>query len=208
MNILIRGDLFFTVNVVMNKIQKTLAAAAVAGVLFGGYAHAQLLSKVDRMETQRNNDIVMINSLTEKNESLISENNVLKQDLQAVQEEKLTLEEEIERRSRQPVSRGNGRSIDVEVTAYTLGGNTATGFNLSGRSREDAMVIAVDPNVIPLGTQVYIEFDDTWSHYNGVYTASDTGGAINGHVIDIFVGHGNDGEAMQFGRRTATVNFI
>jgi 3D (Asp-Asp-Asp) domain-containing protein len=106
------------------------------------------------------------------------------------------------------VSRGTGRSIDVEATAYTLGGNTAMGFDLTGLSREDAMVIAVDPDVIPLGSQVYITFDDAWSEYNGVYTASDTGGAINGNIVDVFVGHGNDSEAMSFGRRSATIEFL
>ena len=110
-------------------------------------------------------------------------------------------------RGRMATSRGEGRYIEVECTAYTLGGNTATGFPLYGLSREEAMVIAVDPDIIPLGSQVYIEFDNDWSHYNGVYTASDTGGAIDGHIIDVFVGHGNDDEAMSFGRRSAIVKF-
>ena len=79
---------------------------------------------------------------------------------------------------------------------------------MTGLSREDAMVIAVDPDVIPLGSQVYITFDDAWSEYNGVYTASDTGGAINGNIVDVFVGHGNDSEAMSFGRRSATIEFL
>lgn len=194
----------------MNKIQKTLIAVVAVGALYGGYAHFQLLQKVDQMEIQRMNDATLINSLVEKNDSLLNENDALKENLQVIQDEKTNLEAEFEqaKRSHPTVSRGSGRSIDVEVTAYTDGGNTATGFNLSGCSREDAMVIAVDPNVIPLGTQVYVEFEGAWSHYNGVYTASDTGGAINGHIIDVFVGHGNEYEAMQFGRRTATVNFM
>ena len=194
----------------MNKIQKTLIAVVAAGVLYGGYAHAQLLQKVDQMEAQQMNDATVINSLVERCDSLLNENDALKGNLQVVQDEKANLEAELEQTKRlhPTVSRGSGRSIDVEVTAYTDGGNTATGFNLSGCSREDAMVIAVDPSIIPLGTQVYVEFEDAWSHYNGVYTASDTGGAINGNIIDIFVGHGNDSEAMQFGRRTATVSFM
>nr|WP_326167384.1 3D domain-containing protein [uncultured Lachnoclostridium sp.] len=54
------------------------------------------------------------------------------------------------------------------------GSSTASGtVPTAGRT------IAVDPSVIPLGSQVII---------NGhVYTAEDTGGAINGNVIDIFV---------------------
>lgn len=54
------------------------------------------------------------------------------------------------------------------------GSSTASGtVPTAGRT------IAVDPSVIPLGSQVII---------NGhVYTAEDTGGAIKGNVIDIFV---------------------
>lgn len=38
--------------------------------------------------------------------------------------------------------------------------------------------IAVDPDVIPYGTQVMIN--------NHIYTAEDCGGAVKGHVIDIY----------------------
>lgn len=43
-------------------------------------------------------------------------------------------------------------------------------------------IIAVDPQLIPLGTRVYIEYGDG----HGMYaTAEDTGGAIKGQRIDI-----------------------
>ena len=40
--------------------------------------------------------------------------------------------------------------------------------------------IAVDPNVIPLGSKVLID--------GTIYTAEDVGGAIKGNIIDIWVG--------------------
>jgi 3D (Asp-Asp-Asp) domain-containing protein len=45
--------------------------------------------------------------------------------------------------------------------------------------------IAVDPNVIPLGSRVYIP---AYSHdgHGGWFVAQDTGGAINGHRIDVY----------------------
>lgn len=45
--------------------------------------------------------------------------------------------------------------------------------------------IAVDPGVIPLGSRVYIP---AYSHdgHGGWFVAQDTGGAINGHRIDVY----------------------
>jgi hypothetical protein len=45
--------------------------------------------------------------------------------------------------------------------------------------------IAVDPRVIPLGSRVYIP---AYAHdgYGGWFVAQDTGGAINGHHIDVY----------------------
>lgn len=67
-------------------------------------------------------------------------------------------------------------------------GITSNGTNIAGKTREQAMSIAVDPNVIPLGSQVKITFPEPYTHFNGVYTANDTGGAIKGKKIDIFMG--------------------
>lgn len=97
------------------------------------------------------------------------------------------------------------------VTAYDLSvqscgkeighpnyGLTASGFNLTGLSRTDAMSIAVDTQVIPMGSQVQVTFVDTnYAQYNGIYTARDTGGAIKGYKIDLFMGDFQSNEASQ-----------
>ncbi|WZL74292.1 SH3 domain-containing protein [Clostridiaceae bacterium 35-E11] len=69
-------------------------------------------------------------------------------------------------------------------------GMTSTGINLNGKSWKDAMVIAVDPGQIPLGSEVLVLFDEKdWrSAYNGVYLAGDTGGAVKGKKIDLYLG--------------------
>jgi 3D (Asp-Asp-Asp) domain-containing protein len=59
------------------------------------------------------------------------------------------------------------------VTCYDLTGTTASG-SLAGPQS-----VAVDPRVIPLGTDVYIQGV-------GLRTADDTGGAIVGYHIDIW----------------------
>lgn len=70
-------------------------------------------------------------------------------------------------------------TITVVATAYSrnqpsLTNITATGIDL----RENSQVIAVDPNVIPLGSKVYVEG-------YGEAIAGDTGSAIIGNRIDL-----------------------
>ena len=74
---------------------------------------------------------------------------------------------------------------------------TATGVNL--KANPDAKVIAVDPSVIPLGSKVYVEG-------YGYATAADTGGAIKGNKIDVFIP--SHDQAMQWGRKTVEVQVL
>ena len=82
------------------------------------------------------------------------------------------------------------RKETFEATAYTGGGRTASG------TRARVGEIAVDPSVIPLGTTVYVEGF-------GLRTAEDTGGAVKGHIIDIYMG--SRAECLRWGRRNVTV---
>ena len=50
----------------------------------------------------------------------------------------------------------------------------------TGKKPQINHTIAVDPRVIPLGSKVYIEG-------MGTYYAEDTGGAIKGNILDVFV---------------------
>lgn len=83
---------------------------------------------------------------------------------------------------------------NFKLTFYA--GDTTTA---SGKKPTVNHTIAVDPKVIPLGTQVYIE---GW----GTYTAEDTGGAIKGKIIDIFVA--SEAIARQYGVKYANVYII
>lgn len=74
---------------------------------------------------------------------------------------------------------------------------TGTGLTATGLPVAPGMV-AVDPDVIPLGSRVFI---------NGVeYLAADTGEAIKGNRIDVAME--THQEADVFGRQTAEVWFI
>ncbi|HET7577718.1 MAG TPA: peptidoglycan-binding protein [Bacillales bacterium] len=76
----------------------------------------------------------------------------------------------------------NVKTITVKSTAYTAdcpgcSGVTATGINLN--ENPDTKVIAVDPDVIPLGSKVWVEG-------YGYAVAGDVGGGIDGHEIDVY----------------------
>ncbi|MBM7635026.1 peptidoglycan-binding protein [Geomicrobium sediminis] len=95
-----------------------------------------------------------------------------------------------------------GTTMTMEATAYTAdcegcSGITATGIDL--RNDRNANVVAVDPNVIPLGSTVYVEG-------YGEAIAGDTGGAITGNKIDLHMA--TTEEALNFGRQNVEVTVL
>lgn len=87
-----------------------------------------------------------------------------------------------------------GNTLTAQATAYTF-----TGYNTSTGITPYRGVVAVDPNVIPLGTRLYIE------NY-GEAVALDTGGSIKGNRIDLFFCTRE--EALNWGRRTVNVQIL
>ena len=89
-------------------------------------------------------------------------------------------------------------TLTMQSTAYTGGTLTATGtkpvYSPGGIS-----TIAVDPSVIPLGSKVYV------SGY-GIAIAADTGGAINGNIIDLYFN--SEADCIAWGRRNVTVEIL
>jgi len=70
--------------------------------------------------------------------------------------------------------------IDCKAYSYIIHGRTATGMGTKWG------LIAVDPKIIPLGTRVYVQSLDGKPDY-GYAIAADTGGAIKGNTIDMWV---------------------
>lgn len=87
---------------------------------------------------------------------------------------------------------------EFKLTRYCSGSCCNGGYNGTalGTPIVAGRTIAVDPKVIPLGSEVYIEG-------YGTFIAEDTGGAIKGNKIDIAVG--SHSEAMQGGVSYANV---
>ena len=83
---------------------------------------------------------------------------------------------------------------------------TATAYSLRGRTASGAGVrrglIAADRRVLPLGTRVRLEAGG----YSGEYVVADTGGAVRGRKIDIWVP--STREAMRFGRRPVKLRVL
>jgi uncharacterized protein YabE (DUF348 family) len=101
----------------------------------------------------------------------------------------------VSRGSQTTISRG-GKTIQfkraylMRATAYSGEGKTATGHDVGWG------VIAVDPRVIPLGSKVYVDG-------YGEATALDTGGAIKGNRVDLYMN--SEEAAMSWGVRSVIV---
>lgn len=92
------------------------------------------------------------------------------------------------------VSRGGYDIREMEATAYTW-----TGFPTASGVYPQVGMVAVDTEIIPLGTQLYVEG-------YGPAIAADTGGDIVGDRIDLYMD--TDAECWEFGRRDVRVKII
>lgn len=93
-------------------------------------------------------------------------------------------------------------TLTVTATAYTANcegcsGTTKTGIDLI--ANPDKKVIAVDPDVIPLGSKVHVEG-------YGEAIAGDIGGAITGNRIDVFIP--SESKAKKWGRQEVEVKIL
>jgi 3D (Asp-Asp-Asp) domain-containing protein len=88
------------------------------------------------------------------------------------------------------------------LTAYTNQppGNGAHGYLTRSGTHVRWGVVAVDPQLIPLGTRIMIEgFDE-------IFIAEDTGGAVRGSHVDIYFP--DYYSAVQFGVQYRTIAIL
>ena len=166
--------------------------------------HKQLAKDTDAELTELS---TRYQELEEHNAKLASDNKNLKERVDGLLLELETKFEEQRQEAPPEVSKASEPTVvaqeamTFQATAYVATGNpTASGvIPTVGRT------IATDPAVIPTGSTVEITVP-SHPQYNGVYVAEDTGGAITGNIIDLFVaGHA---EAVAFGRQPIHVKIM
>lgn len=84
-----------------------------------------------------------------------------------------------------------GARLAYTATAYCKGMVTSSGVPAQ------TGVTAADGTLLPLGSVVELDFRD--DKYDGIYTVLDTGPAVQGREIDLYMWNCN--EALRFGRR-------
>lgn len=90
----------------------------------------------------------------------------------------------------------SGATEEFQATAYCV-----TGITKSGAWTELG-IVAADPNVIPLGSMIYLESPVM----SGVYQVMDTGRLIKGKIIDIYIPSYE--LCREFGRRNVRIRIL
>ena len=92
----------------------------------------------------------------------------------------------------------NTRTLSMTATAYCDGGETRSG------TLAKSGIVAADPRVLPLGTTVRVA--GLTSRRPQVFMVADTGAAVKGKAIDIFIR--DCARARTFGRRRVQVTIL
>jgi len=92
-----------------------------------------------------------------------------------------------------------GARLRFTATAYCRGTTTTSGVNVRNG------IAAADPDLLPVGS--VIQVDRLGDRYNGIYTVMDTGPAVQGRHIDIYM-WSCDEARYEFGKRTAGLTVL
>ena len=91
-----------------------------------------------------------------------------------------------------------GARLQFQATAYCKGETTASGVGVR------TGIAAADPAILPVGSVVRLETPNP--RYSGVWTVMDTGPAVRGRSVDLYLWNCN--EALQFGRRKVRLTVL
>jgi 3D (Asp-Asp-Asp) domain-containing protein len=91
-----------------------------------------------------------------------------------------------------------GSRLQFRATAYCKGQTTASGVGVR------TGIAAADPAILPVGSVVRLETPNP--RYSGVWTIMDTGPAVRGRTVDLYLWSCK--EALQFGRRSVRLTVL
>lgn len=91
-----------------------------------------------------------------------------------------------------------GARLQFQATAYCKGETTASGVGVR------TGIAAADPAILPVGSVVRLETPNP--RYSGVWTVMDTGPAVRGRSLDLYLWSCK--EALQFGRRKVRLTVL
>ena len=91
-----------------------------------------------------------------------------------------------------------GARLQFTATAYCKGDTTASGVGVR------TGVAAADPALLPVGTVVRVDMPNP--RYTGIWTVMDTGPAVQGRTVDLYLWSCK--EALEFGRRSVRVTVL
>lgn len=91
-----------------------------------------------------------------------------------------------------------GTRLLFRATAYCKGETTASGVGVR------TGIAAADPAILPVGSVVRLETPNP--RYSGVWTIMDTGPAVRGRTVDLYLWSCK--EALQFGRRSVRLTVL
>ena len=91
-----------------------------------------------------------------------------------------------------------GAQLTFTATAYCKGETTASGVIVR------TGIAAADPGLLPVGTVVRVDMPN--QRYSGIWTIMDTGPAVQGRTIDLYLWSCK--EALAFGRRPVRLTVL
>lgn len=159
------------------------------------------LQENDNLKTK---NVKMINNMSDTKKLIYDtsgdSDNIIecKTNLLSIQEVKVETEEEETIKEENKIYLGKFKITHYCACKKCCGPN-AQGITASGKKVEEGKTIAVDPKVIKLGSKVHIEG-------YGDMEAQDTGSAIKGNIIDIYIANHN--EALKLGVKYKDVYLV
>lgn len=176
------------------------------------YSYTKIKTKVEKIKIlELKNEIKKLNEEAKNQKEKLNKSNEEIKRLEKINTELKSSSFEDNHKEDSSNSKSKGRVINMSSSYYSAycptcgewGGITATGDDISNSIYvRGKRVVAVDPNIIPLGSTVKI----TGGGHDFEALALDTGGAIKGNRIDILVE--STEEAYRLGRRDVFVEII